>query len=495
VDGVCCDTACEGTCFSCVNRGQEGTCALASDNSDVRSQCGTGCSACFGGYCLPAQPGTNPHNTCDNGLACDNAGGCGVARGAACTTASACSAGACLAGTCRVHAEGNVYSAVLDGNPADRYVMAVTLDAAGRAVALVRDLTYRSAVGSSDVTVRDMVLRRNELGGWDGVTLADNPACNTNFTPYLSQSLVAVGTQLLAVTEYDPVICPHTPGQIVAQWITPNLSLGRRQVLELGAIGDGVGVRNLASSFDGHQVTVAASFYGPSDVVDLRLARWNMAPAAGSQGWEYSTGMVADARATTALVQANHATYAVFGARPTGTITVGEVVVMEIHGTTGVEVARANTPAECEPAVLRAVPVDGPNPWVAMAGEATGAFTNAVMWAEFHPEAPEGQRLTSVQCVATAAGGLVTGVYPAPVALGARAGVVYANLGDHRLHLAWREAQAAWSELALGAAFESSTSIASLVSDSAAGTGVYALQVFDDGRQVPLAPRVGIIQP
>jgi hypothetical protein len=96
VDGVCCNSACTGTCYSCnLPAGPPGTCALVPANQDPRAVCpaGTGASA----TCSPGK--------CNGSGAC-NAATTGTACGTAmCTMGTATGAGTCSAtGSCQAPA-------------------------------------------------------------------------------------------------------------------------------------------------------------------------------------------------------------------------------------------------------------------------------------------------------------------------------------------------------------------------------------------------------
>lgn len=66
VDGVCCDTACAGTCESCNLAGSGGVCTIIPDSQDPDDEC-TGAQACDGaGNCRQG----------DNGVACGDPGEC-----------------------------------------------------------------------------------------------------------------------------------------------------------------------------------------------------------------------------------------------------------------------------------------------------------------------------------------------------------------------------------------------------------------------------------
>ena len=72
VDGVCCDSACVGTCRSCSIPGSAGTCTLFSTGTDPDSECGgylcTGSGGCTSSCFAPAD--------CAVGFTCDAGGQC-----------------------------------------------------------------------------------------------------------------------------------------------------------------------------------------------------------------------------------------------------------------------------------------------------------------------------------------------------------------------------------------------------------------------------------
>ena len=78
VDGVCCESACDGICVSCNQAGQAGKCSAYAAGSDPQKECGLGSGVC--------------RSTCNGAGACDY-----PQNGTACGTCRACSgAGACL---------------------------------------------------------------------------------------------------------------------------------------------------------------------------------------------------------------------------------------------------------------------------------------------------------------------------------------------------------------------------------------------------------------
>jgi hypothetical protein len=73
VDGVCCDSACDGACQSCSQTGKLGTCSPVKNTTD---------DACMGGS------------------TCDNTGACRKDLGRSCSTNAECASGSCVDGVC-----------------------------------------------------------------------------------------------------------------------------------------------------------------------------------------------------------------------------------------------------------------------------------------------------------------------------------------------------------------------------------------------------------
>jgi hypothetical protein len=108
VDGVCCNSACNGLCQVCNLTGNLGSCAYIAANSDPSDEC-AGTGTC-GGTCNGAGACQFP----SLGLACvvpnDGAGTCNglgtcvpntlLGNGLACTSASQCQSGYCVDGVC-----------------------------------------------------------------------------------------------------------------------------------------------------------------------------------------------------------------------------------------------------------------------------------------------------------------------------------------------------------------------------------------------------------
>src|SRR5262249_7800086 len=108
VDGVCCDTACNGQCEACNAAGSAGVCsAVVGDPRNGRPACLTDGSAC-GGACdgssrtacsYPARNSPCPAPSCSNAGAstagfCDGAGHCPASQQLSCV-AYVCGANAC----------------------------------------------------------------------------------------------------------------------------------------------------------------------------------------------------------------------------------------------------------------------------------------------------------------------------------------------------------------------------------------------------------------
>lgn len=110
VDGVCCESACEGACFSCAVSGSEGLCAPVPDGRDLRHACAAGiCGGACDGQGACRYPGAE--KSCGERVcaadsvqraACDGKGACGLLL-APCAP-YACRSGACLS-RCSVPAE------------------------------------------------------------------------------------------------------------------------------------------------------------------------------------------------------------------------------------------------------------------------------------------------------------------------------------------------------------------------------------------------------
>jgi subtilisin-like proprotein convertase family protein len=65
VDGVCCDTACDGGCSACNIEGKLGQCNYHDNNTDPETECGL-CGVCNGaGVCKAAAAGVDPKGDCE----------------------------------------------------------------------------------------------------------------------------------------------------------------------------------------------------------------------------------------------------------------------------------------------------------------------------------------------------------------------------------------------------------------------------------------------
>jgi formylglycine-generating enzyme required for sulfatase activity len=105
VDGVCCDTQCNGTCNACT---------VSAKKQGIDGQCG------------PIALGWDPGNECTNG-ACDGIGGCKLDLGQQCFTGSECLSGQCVDGVCCNNACAGTCMACNAGNGICKYV-ALNLD-------------------------------------------------------------------------------------------------------------------------------------------------------------------------------------------------------------------------------------------------------------------------------------------------------------------------------------------------------------------------------
>jgi len=118
VQGMCCDTPCDGTCVSCraseKASGADGSCGPVKSGIDPKSTCGL-CQACSGsGSCSPVPAGSDPKEQClDSGSPecgtdgeCDGAGACRkYATSSGCTprpcvSEDDCKSGYCVDGIC-----------------------------------------------------------------------------------------------------------------------------------------------------------------------------------------------------------------------------------------------------------------------------------------------------------------------------------------------------------------------------------------------------------
>ena len=185
-DGVCCDTACDGTCETCkpasgggactpypagedpedecdgvIACGGDGacgpglglgeTCALAAecesgfcaDGSCCESACDGPCAACNSaltqqpdGACAPVDAGTDPDGECPGSEACDGAFACKPGTGVACTEGADCLSGFCVDGVCCDTAcgGGDLHDcqacSAMAGGPKDGTCLPVTAEAA-----------------------------------------------------------------------------------------------------------------------------------------------------------------------------------------------------------------------------------------------------------------------------------------------------------------------------------------------------------------------------
>ncbi len=85
VDGVCCESACDGLCEACNLSGGKGSCLPLAANTDPARECKGLCESCNGARgCGPTRNGTDPEkecssqaqSTCGRDGQCDGSGGC-----------------------------------------------------------------------------------------------------------------------------------------------------------------------------------------------------------------------------------------------------------------------------------------------------------------------------------------------------------------------------------------------------------------------------------
>jgi hypothetical protein len=105
VDGLCCDSACPGSCSSCALAGTLGSCTTAPSGTDPRNLCGN--YTCDGsGNCQTSCSGGQCTASCKSADYCDTTGHCvtRLPQGAACSPAGTgscqCTTGNCVDGYC-----------------------------------------------------------------------------------------------------------------------------------------------------------------------------------------------------------------------------------------------------------------------------------------------------------------------------------------------------------------------------------------------------------
>lgn len=76
IDGVCCQSVCDGLCESCAIQGQEGSCQPYPDQTDPEGECDP-CMACNGeGVCTAIAKGQDPKEDCEEEASCGDNGTC-----------------------------------------------------------------------------------------------------------------------------------------------------------------------------------------------------------------------------------------------------------------------------------------------------------------------------------------------------------------------------------------------------------------------------------
>lgn len=99
VDGVCCDSACNGHCMTCIAVGKIGKCTDAPSGTDPESECGAG--LCGSGACVLT---CTTNAQCKTGATCKQ-GTCAFtgttkANGESCAAGTDCATGFCVDGVC-----------------------------------------------------------------------------------------------------------------------------------------------------------------------------------------------------------------------------------------------------------------------------------------------------------------------------------------------------------------------------------------------------------
>jgi hypothetical protein len=257
VDGVCCNTACTQPCLSCRLPDAPGQCGLALDNTDQRGDCPSTCTACFGGLCLPALPGTDPGGSCANGLACGVDSQCHIATGQVCEPPGDCAAGLCLGGQCALPTLAGVTSDLLVPDALRTHVLAMAAGPSGDVSMLVQQWS----TGLEDTATLNVTYLRETPQGWSGLFLAqpDRCALTPRFAGLMRRAaLVSVGGGDVAFLSTAYPECetrpPGLPGVRVV-WTGPSLSEHRSHLLvEPGATTEAVPVtpdEHLDAAFDG----------------------------------------------------------------------------------------------------------------------------------------------------------------------------------------------------------------------------------------------------
>jgi len=232
-DGVCCDVACEGLCLSCNRRESPGTCGLADDNTDSRKQCSGQCTACFGGYCAPALPGSDPNASCVEGLACDREAQCKIAPGRACNPGDSCATGFCAGHTCARLLSESVVSEVMIPDAAHTRIMALASDVHGTPSMVIRQVI--PGVGDfTGISTRNVYYMRNTPQGWGGLLLAQPDLCTLETFEHGSHrraAIIPIGTTDVVFLIHGFEECaahhPNDPLGLVAYWTGPSFAVQR----------------------------------------------------------------------------------------------------------------------------------------------------------------------------------------------------------------------------------------------------------------------------
>ncbi|MEW5850860.1 MAG: hypothetical protein AB2A00_18890 [Myxococcota bacterium] len=434
VDGVCCNERC-GTCRTCNAPGSAGVCTLVPDNTDPDGDCAAeACLACFGGFCLPALPGTDPQGTCAPGQACDSLRTCRSAPGSACTEATGCAAGDCMADVCLRTEQVSVIPTEERLLPGVRRVHDVTQDASGVPVMLLVDRL-------EGLTGDRVVVTRKGTEGWTRAVLA------RDVLPFDYGRVVTVGSWTLvgflerrrnfddpAATTAPTCRDPRgfMPCGLSGTWVGPDGSVGATDMVAAGFKPEEVPTIiwfDLAARDTGHVAFVAAM--GEDHPATLTV--YERDPVSGA----YRRRNVANDNASPGAAVYAQGTLTVFDTAG------GQLRALALVDDTTVQSSSVASP--CAPSELFATVVDasGMVHLTSMCEE--NELRNTFLHAVYNPAAPPTERLTQVTLtdIQDEVGPLlgVFGAYPATVAGGANPVILQ---GGAYNYVAWQDATRTW---------------------------------------------------
>lgn len=226
VHGVCCDTACSGTCDSCsVGVDGPGHCSAVPQGEDPHKQCGAACLGCFEGACAPALLGTNPGEQCTVGQVCGVAGTCGAAFGGACTAGDGCALGTCASGQCVGEVASLQVVPAFSADAQEREVLGTGVTPSGGAVVLLQETTYSD---SNSISGQNLVLAGVAAG--DAWTVLVGHSTGAALLMDGAQSVVVGGAAWDAPSCGDAAGVAGASGcDLVAAWYGPHGERGRRE--------------------------------------------------------------------------------------------------------------------------------------------------------------------------------------------------------------------------------------------------------------------------